>query len=201
MKTICSGNRTLLALAAAFTVSNLLATSAVAGQRPEVQRLFQSGAYDEAVQAAQNADPASVYVAAQAMVKAEQPDRAREQFSRLRENDNPAWQLIAQSGDALVSGDSGRAVTLARQAVDARRRQSVCVLSARSRGGQTSDWEPASSLSRGGSSPTSPTRITTPRCPISGRASCRRRRNTSTPSCGSRPTPRSVRRSRPLCEP
>ena len=120
MKTICSGNRTILTWATAFAVSNLLATSAFAGgQRPEVQRLFQSGAYDEAVQAAQNADPASVYVAAQAMVKAEQGDRAREQFSRLRASDDPAWQLIAQSGDALVSGDSGRAVTLARQAVDA----------------------------------------------------------------------------------
>ena len=119
MKTICSGNRTILALTAAFAVSNLLATSAFAGQRPEVQRLFQSGNYDEAVQAAENADPASVYVAAQAMVKAEQSDRAREQFSRLRANDNPAWQLIAQSGEALVSGDSGRAVALARQAVDA----------------------------------------------------------------------------------
>jgi len=118
MKTICSGNRTVLALAALFAVSNLLATSAFAGQRPEVQRLFQSGAYDEAVQAAQNGDAASVYVAAQAMVKAEQGDRAREQFSRLRANDNPAWQLIAQSGDALLGGDSGRAVALARQAVD-----------------------------------------------------------------------------------
>ena len=120
MKTICSANRTILVLAAAFTVSNLLATSAFAGgQRPEVQRLFQSGAYEDAVQAAQNADPASVYVAAQAMVKAEQADRAREQFSLLRTNDNPAWQLIAQSGEALVSGDNGRAVATARQAVEA----------------------------------------------------------------------------------
>ena len=119
MKTICSGNRTILALAATFAVSNLLATSAVAGQRPEVQRLFQSGAYDEAVQAAQNADPASIYVAAQAMVKAEQGDRAREQFSRLRASDNPAWRLIAESGEAVVGGDSGRGVALARQATEA----------------------------------------------------------------------------------
>jgi tetratricopeptide (TPR) repeat protein len=119
MKTIWSGNRTICALATAFAVSNLLATSAFAGQRPEVQRLFQSGNYDEAVQAAQSADPATIYVAAQAMVKAEQADRAREQFSRLRANDNPAWQLIAQSGDALVGGDNGRAVALARQAVEA----------------------------------------------------------------------------------
>lgn len=119
MKTTCSGNRTILALAAAFAVSNLLASSAFAGQRPDVQRLFQSGAYDQAVQAAENADPASIYVAAQAMVKAEQSDRAREQFSRLRSNDNPAWQLIAQSGEALVSGDTGRAVAQARQATEA----------------------------------------------------------------------------------
>jgi tetratricopeptide (TPR) repeat protein len=119
MKTICSGNRTICVLAAAFAVSNLLATSAFAGQRPEVQRLFQSGNYDGAVEAAQSADPATIYVAAQAMVKAEQADRAREQFSRLRANDNPAWQLIAQSGDALVGGDNGRAVALARQAVEA----------------------------------------------------------------------------------
>ena len=120
MKTICSANRTILALAAVIAVSNLLANSAFAGgQRPDVQRLFQSGAYDEAVQAAQDGDPASIYVAAQAMVKADQGDRAREQFSRLRTNDNPAWQLIAQSGEALVGGDGGRAVALARQAVDA----------------------------------------------------------------------------------
>jgi tetratricopeptide (TPR) repeat protein len=119
MKTMCSGNRTICALAAAFAVSNLLATSAFAGQRPDVQRLFQSGAYDEAVQASQNADPASIYVAAQAMMKADQGDRAREQFARLRETDNPAWQLIAQSGEALVGGNSGGAVNLARQATEA----------------------------------------------------------------------------------
>ncbi len=121
MNHICPGNRTVLALAAVLAVSNLHATSAVAGagQRPEVQRLFQSGDYDEAVQAAQNADPASIYVAAQAMVKADQGDRAREQFARLRASDNPAWQLIAQSGEALVAGDAGRAVTLARQATQA----------------------------------------------------------------------------------
>jgi len=149
MKTICSGNRTVLALAAAFAVSNLLATSAVAGQRPEVQRLFQSGAYEEAVQAAQNADPASLYVAAQAMVKAEQPDRAREQFSRLRASDNPAWQLVAQSGEALVSGDSGRAVALARQAVDAAGDNPFAFYQLGLAAVKTSDWGTASSsLSR-----------------------------------------------------
>ena len=120
MTTICVGNRTGLVLAAVLAVSNLLATSTFAdgGQKPEVQRLFQSGDYDEAVQAAQNADPASVYVAAQAMVKADQADRAREQFSILRASDNPAWQLVAQSGEALVGGDTGSAVTFARLATE-----------------------------------------------------------------------------------
>ena len=70
-------------------MSNLLATSALAGQRPEVQRLFQSGSYDEAVQASQDGDPASIYLAAQAMMKADNADRAREQFARLRASDNP----------------------------------------------------------------------------------------------------------------
>ena len=119
MKKICSGNRTIYAFAAAFAVSNLLATSALADQRPEVQRLFQSGSYDEAVQASQDGDPASIYLAAQAMMKADNADRAREQFTRLRASNNPAWQMIAQSGEALVGGDSGRAVTLARQATEA----------------------------------------------------------------------------------
>lgn len=121
MSAMCTTNRTVMALAALLAVANLLASPAVAnaGQKPEVQRLFQSGAYDEAVVAAENADPASTYVAAQAMVKADQVDRAREHFTRLRASDNAAWRLVAQSGDALIGGDTGGAVTLARQATEA----------------------------------------------------------------------------------
>jgi len=121
MKAICARNSTVLAWAALLTVSNLLGSPAVAhaGQKPEVQRLFQAGAYDEAVAASENADPASIYVAAQAMVKADQVDRAREQFTRLRGSEDNAWQLVAQSGDALMAGDTGGAVTLARQATEA----------------------------------------------------------------------------------
>ena len=121
MKTICTGNRTVLALLAVVALSNLHASPAFAGdgQKPEVQRLFQSGAYDEAVQASQGGDPASIYLAAQAMMKADQAGQAREQFARLSATNQPAWQLVAQSGEALISGDAGRAVTLARQATEA----------------------------------------------------------------------------------
>ena len=39
------------------------------GQKPEVQRLFQSGAYEKAVEAARDGDPASTFLAAQSLVK------------------------------------------------------------------------------------------------------------------------------------
>jgi tetratricopeptide (TPR) repeat protein len=117
----CPGNRSIGALVTALAVSNLLMWSieASAGQKPEVQRLFQSGSFDEAVQAAQNGDPATTYVAAQAMVKSDQADRAREQFARLRGSDNQGWKLVAESGEAMLANDSGRAVTLAKQATEA----------------------------------------------------------------------------------
>ena len=121
MATNCPVNRSIGALITALAVSNLLvvSTAASAGQKPEVQRLFQSGSFDEAVQAAQNGDPATLYVAAQAMVKGEQVDRAREQFAQLKNTDNQGWKLVAESGEALLTGDSARAVTLARQATEA----------------------------------------------------------------------------------
>ena len=117
--TIRSGNRTISIFFVAAAVSFVQATSAMAEQKPEVQRLFQAGSYDEAAQAAQNGDPASLFVAAQAMSKAEQNDRAREYHSQLRGNNNPAWQLIGQSGEAVLANDGGQAVTLARQATEA----------------------------------------------------------------------------------
>lgn len=93
--------------------------SVAAAQKPEVQRLFQSGSYEKAVDAARDGDAASAYVAAQSLLKMEQPDRAREQLSRLREGDNPAWRQIAESAEAVIAGDAGRGVELARQAIEA----------------------------------------------------------------------------------
>lgn len=121
MATNCPRNRSIGAFITALAVSNLLIFSidASAGQKPEVQRLFQSGSFDEAVEAAQNGDPATLYIAAQAMVKAEQPDRARELFARLRGSDNQGWRLVAEAGEAMLANDSRRAVNLARQATEA----------------------------------------------------------------------------------
>lgn len=111
----CTLNRSLLALAALC----LAVLPAAAEQKADVQRLFQSGAYEQAAEAARDGDPASTYVAAQALIKAERSDRAAAEFARLRAGGDAAWQLVGESGEALVGGDAGRAVELARKATEA----------------------------------------------------------------------------------
>ena len=92
---------------------------AAAGQKPEVQRLFQSGAYEQAVDAARDGDPASTFIAVQSLVKLDRTDRAVAELTRLRASDNPAWRLIGESGEALIGNDAGRAIDLARRAIEA----------------------------------------------------------------------------------
>ena len=96
-----------------------LTGSAVFAQKPEVQRLFQSGSYEQAVQAAGEGDPASTYLAAQSLLKLERSDRATAEMTRLRASDQQAWRLVGESGEALIANDAGRAVDLARRAIDA----------------------------------------------------------------------------------
>jgi tetratricopeptide (TPR) repeat protein len=120
MASICPGNRSLVRFAVAFAMSNLLvsATWADEEQQSKVQRLLQSGAYEEAVEAAQDGDPASTYLAAQALMRMEQADRANAEFGKLA-GSGGAWKAIAESGQALLGNDAGRAVEAARQAVAA----------------------------------------------------------------------------------
>jgi tetratricopeptide (TPR) repeat protein len=117
MTTYCTRNRSFFALTAALALFS--ASIASAGQKPEVQRLFQSGAYEQAVAAAGEDDPASTFLAAQALIRLERNDRAAAEMARLRAGDNPAWRLIGESGEALIANDTGRAVDLARRAVEA----------------------------------------------------------------------------------
>lgn len=103
---------------AAIGVLGLFASS-VAAQKPEVQRLFQSGSYEQAADAARDGDAASTYIAAQSLIKLERADRANAEFSRLRGNDQPAWRLVAESGEALLANDAGRAAEIAHKAIEA----------------------------------------------------------------------------------
>lgn len=96
-----------------------IAGSAVSAQKAEVQRLFQSGSYEQAVEAARDGDPASTYLAAQALLKLEHNGRANDEMTRLRGSDQPAWRLVGESGEAMIANDAGRAVDLARRAVEA----------------------------------------------------------------------------------
>lgn len=116
MTTFCTRKRSLGVLTAALVAYG---SSVAAGQRPEVQRLFQSGAYEQAVAAAGEGDPASTFLAAQALIKLDQSQRAVGELTRLRASDNQGWRLIGESGEALIANDSARAVELARRAIEA----------------------------------------------------------------------------------
>lgn len=104
-----------MALAAVLAFSG---PAVAADQKPEVQRLFQSGSYEQAVNAARDADPASTFLAAQALLKLDRSDGAVAEMTRLRASDQPGWRLIGESGEALIANDAGRAVELARRAVE-----------------------------------------------------------------------------------
>ena len=116
MTTKCTLNRSIVAVAAVLAWSG---SAIAAEQKPEVQRLFQSGSYEQAVDAARDGDPASTFIAAQSLLKLDRNDQALGEFTRLRASDNPAWRLVAESGEALIANDAGRAADLARRAVEA----------------------------------------------------------------------------------
>lgn len=118
MSTKCSRKRSIPA-AAAILVGMSLSASSVWAQKPEVQRLFQSGSYEQAAEAAQNSDPATTYLAVQSLLKLDRSDRAAAEAARLRESDQAGWRLVGESAEALMANNGGRAVELARQAVEA----------------------------------------------------------------------------------
>lgn len=103
--------------AAALAV--FVAGSSVYAQKPDVQRLFQSGSYDQAVEAAKNADPASTFLAAQSLMKLDRNGEAGGELARLRQSGQAGWQLIGESAEALLANDAGRAVELGRKATEA----------------------------------------------------------------------------------
>lgn len=113
-----SPNTLFYGLSALFIMLGM-AGSTVSAQKPEVQRLFQSGSYEQAVEAGRDSDPASTFLAAQSLLKLDRSDQAAQQMSRLKSNDQPGWRLVGESGEALIANDAGRAIGLARQATEA----------------------------------------------------------------------------------
>ena len=119
MTSKCTRNRTLFAAIAALGVWIVPAASVnvAAEQKPEVQRLFQSGSYEQVVEASRDADPASTFLAAQALLKLNRMDGVAAEFARLKGN-GPGWSLVGESGEALAANDAGRAIELARRATE-----------------------------------------------------------------------------------
>ena len=121
MTSMCTRNRSLFAVLTALAVWILPGSGinvSAEEQKPEVQRLFQSGDYEQVIEASRDGDPASTYLAAQALLKLNRMDGVAAEFARLKRS-GPVWSLVGQSGEALAANDTGRAVELARQATDA----------------------------------------------------------------------------------
>ena len=112
----CTRNRSIVTLGVVLLLGGAALT---ADQKADVQRMFQSGAYEQVVEAAQGADPASTFLAAQALMKLNRNDGAAAEMTRLKSSGNQSWQLIGESGEALIANDTGRSVDLARRATDA----------------------------------------------------------------------------------
>lgn len=88
-------------------------------EQSAVQRPFEAGKYQEALEAANEHrdDPASTFMAGQAAIKMDQSDRAREEFSRLESNGDRAWQAIGRSALALLNDNADEAMSLATEAI------------------------------------------------------------------------------------
>jgi tetratricopeptide (TPR) repeat protein len=109
-------NRSLIIALAAATLS-----APAAAQPQTVQSLLERGAYEEAVQRAeeQRDNPEVTFFAAQAFAKMNNQGRAAEEYSRLRETGDDSWKAIGESGALLAEGNVAGALRAAEQAVAA----------------------------------------------------------------------------------
>lgn len=92
-----------------------------AAQPSQAQKLFESGKYDELIQLVnedQWPSPEDVYLAGQAALKVEPPDReaAKRAYARLEGGDENPWTFIARSARALVDHAADEALATATQA-------------------------------------------------------------------------------------
>ncbi len=114
--------RTSLLTMASAAIAMALAVPAAA--QDSAQRLIERGAYAEAVQRvdterqAGNNDPASTYLAGQALLKLDRGQDARTEFAKLTNGDNETWAAIGQSSIGLLDNNLDEAVNAGRRARD-----------------------------------------------------------------------------------
>jgi tetratricopeptide (TPR) repeat protein len=104
-------------LAAALTCS---AGLTVAQETHSIQKLLERGANEEAVQRAEaeRDNPESSFLAAQALIKMNNNERANEEYARLGAAGGDDWKAIGESGAALLAGDMAAAMAAATRAVE-----------------------------------------------------------------------------------
>ena len=94
------------------------------GAQESAQKLFEKGAYADAVQRvaterqAGNNEPVSTYLAAQAQQKLDHDNEAREEYAKLSNSDNEAWHAVGQAAIALLDNKLDEAASEARHAVE-----------------------------------------------------------------------------------
>jgi tetratricopeptide (TPR) repeat protein len=113
--------RLLIRAATSVAVLLLMSSPAAAQGTQSVQKLLERGALEEAMQRAdaERSNPESLFLAAQAAIKANNNARAGEDYSRLRESGDDAWKAIGESGTRLVEGNLDQAMAAAERAVGA----------------------------------------------------------------------------------
>lgn len=99
---------------------SIVALPAAAQPEASVQQLLERGALQEAVQKAEaeRENPESTYLAAQALIKMNDPGRATGEFGRLRESPDEAWKAIGESGAELAAGNVDPAMAAAARAIE-----------------------------------------------------------------------------------
>lgn len=112
----------ILTTAAALVVM----AAATAGQMPDIsaiQRSFEAGQYDQALQAIAEArergeanGPQDAFLAAHAQLRRSQSDAAKGEFNRLVESGDDIWRLVGESSIAFVDQNMDAALDLANQA-------------------------------------------------------------------------------------
>jgi tetratricopeptide (TPR) repeat protein len=109
-----------------FVVAALLvATAGFSQTEPSAQQLFEAGQYEPALRAVSEAraggpfESLDRYLAVQIHLRLSRPADARHELESLATDPGAAWQLVAQSAQALIDGDPQRAFERATEAVAA----------------------------------------------------------------------------------
>lgn len=96
----------------------------LAAQEQSAQKLYERGAFDQAVQrvnterTAGNTDPVSTYLAGLALDKLDRGQEARAEYARLTAGDNETWHAIGQAAIGRLDNALDEALTEGRKARD-----------------------------------------------------------------------------------